>query len=90
VRTQPASRAWPANLWMPPASAVQAINFINFQIRTVPTDGINAANYESGDFGRVAVFGAALGQAAACQCLCIYGIDIKAQGCRRDLNSKLR
>jgi hypothetical protein len=25
---------------------------INFQIRTVPTDGINAANYESGDFGR--------------------------------------
>ena len=38
------------DLRVPTASAVQAK--INFQIRTAPTDGINAANYESGDFGR--------------------------------------
>jgi hypothetical protein len=29
---------------------------INFQIRTVPTDGINDAIYESGDFGRSPCF----------------------------------
>ena len=41
----------------------------------VPTDGTRAANMEDRGLRYVADFRAALGQAVACQCLVIWGVE---------------
>jgi hypothetical protein len=56
---------------------------IDFEITIVPTDGISAANYTSGDFGRSPFFVQLSGkpQPAATHVSVVAGI--KAQGCSK-------